>query len=93
MIELRRTIAVHRVLTSLLMSLVVLSVVEPTLGKEKKRAPKVQDVSFDGDQVDGVARSPEGFYITQKKAVDFLPLYKVRETFDSNIKESVEYLR
>ena len=61
--------------------------------KEKKRAPKVQDVSFEGDQVDGVARSPEGFYITQKRAVDFLPLYRVRETFDSNIKESVEYLR
>ncbi|MBX9768839.1 MAG: hypothetical protein K2X47_16320 [Bdellovibrionales bacterium] len=63
------------------------------LQADKKRAPKVQDVSFDGDQVDGVARTPEGFYITQKKAVDFLPLYKVRETFDSNIKESVEYLR
>jgi hypothetical protein len=61
--------------------------------KEKKRAPKFQDVSFDGDQVDGVTRSPEGFYITQKKAVDFLPLYRVRETFDSNIRESVEYLR
>lgn len=60
---------------------------------DKKRAPKVQDVSFDGDEVDGVARTPEGFYITQKKAVDFLPLYRVRETFDSNIKESVEYLR
>lgn len=61
--------------------------------KGKKSAPKVQEVSFDGDHVDGVAQTPDGFYITQKKAVDFLPLYKVRETFDSNIKESVEYLR
>jgi hypothetical protein len=60
---------------------------------KEKKAPKTQDVSFEGDQVDGIARSPEGFYITQKKAVDFLPLYKVRETFDSNIRESVEYLR
>lgn len=83
----------RKLVSLLIVAMSLVGLIDQSFSAEKKRAPKVQDVSFDGDQVDGVARSPDGFYITQKKAVDFLPLYKVRETFDSNIKESVEYLR
>lgn len=54
---------------------------------------KTQEVSFDGSDVDGVVRSPDGAYLLQKRGVQFLPLYKVKKQFDQNIKESVEYLR
>jgi hypothetical protein len=54
---------------------------------------KTQDVNFDEANIDGEARSPDGSYLHQKRGMKFLPLYKVRKTFDTNIKESVEYLR
>jgi hypothetical protein len=54
---------------------------------------KVQEVNFEGSEVDGQARNPDGAYLVQKRGVKFLPLYKVREQFDENIKDSVEYLK
>ena len=54
---------------------------------------KTQEVSFDGSDIDGEARNPDGAYLHQKRGVKFLPLYKVRKTFDKNIKDSVEYLK
>ncbi len=60
---------------------------------EKKVIRKTQHVGFDGDTVDGTARTPDGAYVVQKRAVDFVPLYKVREQFDENIKKSVDYLK
>lgn len=54
---------------------------------------KVQEVNFDGADIDGKANNPDGAYLLQKRGVDFLPLYKIRSNFDENIKESVEYLR
>lgn len=58
-----------------------------------KKAKKVQEVSFDGSDVDGEARRPDGAYLVQKKGVEFLPLYNIKSQFDQNIKESVDYLR
>lgn len=58
-----------------------------------KKAKKVQEVSFDGSDVDGEARRPDGSYLVQKKGVEFLPLYNIKSQFDQNIKESVDYLR
>lgn len=52
-----------------------------------------QSVDFEGDTVDGVARHPDGAYLVQKRSVDFLPLYKVRERFDENIRSSIDYLK
>jgi hypothetical protein len=52
-----------------------------------------QSVDFEGDTVDGVARHPDGSYLVQKRSVDFVPLYKVRERFDENIRSSVDYLK
>jgi hypothetical protein len=60
---------------------------------QKVRYKKTQEVNFDEESVDGQGRKPEGLYITQKKTVDFVPLYKLREHFDRNIKDSVHYLR
>ena len=57
------------------------------------RYKKTQNVSFDGTDIDGTVRSPDGAYLVQKKGVKFLPLYKVKKQFDENIKESVDYLR
>jgi hypothetical protein len=52
-----------------------------------------QSVDFEGDTVEGVARHPDGAYLVQKRSVDFLPLYKVRERFDENIRSSIDYLK
>jgi hypothetical protein len=60
---------------------------------KKVRYKKTQEVSFDSENVDGVARNPYGAYLTQKRGIDFAPLYKVRERFDESIKDSVQYLR
>lgn len=54
---------------------------------------KTQDVNFDGAEVDGAVRSPDGAYLVQKRGIDFAPLYKVRKNFDDNIKESIEYVK
>ncbi len=63
-------------------------------GKNKKVTyRKTQEVSFDGSDVEGVVRSPDGAYLLQKQGVKFMPLYKVNRQFDKNIKESVDYLR
>ncbi len=58
-------------------------------GKAKK---KLQEVNFDGSEVDGEAHNPDGAYLVQKRGVKFVPLYQVPEHFDQSIKESVEYL-
>jgi len=64
------------------------------LAKEKKVVHRdTQNVDFEGETVDGVARHPDGAYLVQKRSVDFLPLYKVREHFDENIKSSIDYLK
>ncbi len=52
-----------------------------------------QSVDFEGETVDGMARHPDGAYLVQKRSVDFLPLYKVRERFDENIRSSIDYLK
>ena len=52
-----------------------------------------QEVSFDAADIDGVARNPNASYLVQKRGVDFLPLYNVREAYDQSIKDSLDYLR
>lgn len=62
-------------------------------GDKKKSYKKTQEVNFEGSDVDGVVRSPDGAYLSQKKGMKFLPLYNVKSTFDKEIKSSVEYVR
>ena len=62
-----------------------------TVFAKKVTYRKTQEVNFDGSDVDGQVRNPDGAYLVQKRGVDFVPLYKVRKNFDDNIRESVEY--
>jgi len=62
-------------------------------GKKNVKYRKTQEVSFDGDSVDGVRRNPYGSYLVQKRGVDFAPLYNVRQKFEANIKSSSDYIR
>ena len=64
-----------------------------TVWAKKVQYRKVQEVNFDGADVDGEVRNPDGAYLVQKRGVDFMPLYKVRQNFDDNIKESVKYIK
>lgn len=54
---------------------------------------KTQEVSFDGADIDGVARSPDGAYLLQKRGIKFMPLYRAQKHFDNDVKESIEYLK
>jgi hypothetical protein len=60
---------------------------------KKVQYRKTQDVKFDETDVEGSVRNPDGAYVVQKRGIDFMPLYKVRKTFDDNIKESVEFVK
>jgi hypothetical protein len=76
--------------------LILFSFIEAS-GEEKSGKKTVykksQNISFDGTDIDGVVRAPDGAYLVEKKGVKFLPLYNVKKQFDDSIKESVDYLR
>ena len=68
--------------------------IEVFAGEGTSYSPKkTQKVDFEEETIDGQVRKPDGSYLVQKRSVDFVPLYHVREHFDANIKSSVEYLK
>lgn len=69
----------------------ILAMVAVASAKER-RAPKTQEVNFEGSDVTGTIRNPDGSYLVQKRGVKFVPMYKVKEHFDESIKESIEYV-
>jgi hypothetical protein len=76
--------------------LIILGFAAPALGdgaKKKVQYRKTQEVDFDGSDIDGQVRSPDGAYLLQKRGVRFIPLYKVNNEFEKNILDSVEYLK
>jgi hypothetical protein len=62
-------------------------------GTSKKISRKTQEVNFEGADIDGVARTPDGAYMLQKRGIKFMPLYRVEKQFDRDIRDSIEYLR
>jgi len=58
-----------------------------------QKAARVQKINFEGADVDGKVRQPDGSYIVQKRGIEFIPLYKLKESFDDQIKDSIEYLK
>lgn len=60
---------------------------------QRKVYRDTQEVDFDGVDIDGIVRKPDGAYLSPKRGVDFIPLYQVKKQIDENIKESVDYLR
>jgi len=61
--------------------------------KKKVTYRKSQDIKFSGSEVDGQGRNPDGAFLQNRKAMKFLPMYKVRDNFKDKIKDSIEYLR
>lgn len=64
-----------------------------TVFAKKVKYRKSQEVNFDGSDVDGQVRNPDGAYLVQKRGIDFVPLYKVRKNFDDSIKDSVNHVK
>jgi hypothetical protein len=77
----------------ILMLAMFLVTLDASAAKKKSGYKKTQEVTFESTEIDGLARSPDGAYVNQKKGVKFLPLYKVDKSFDREIKKSPEYLR
>lgn len=78
----------------MILSIILFFVTEMKVSAEtKKQFRKTQEVNFEGSDVDGQARNPDGDFLLDKKGVKFMPLYKVDKHFDSEIKNSVDYLR
>jgi hypothetical protein len=59
----------------------------------KARYKKTQEVEFEGSEVDGVAHTPDGSYLLQKRGVGFIPLYDLKNHLSEQIGSSVEYLK
>ncbi len=80
---------------SLVLVLLTLSIVftTSTVFAKKVKYRKSQEVNFDGSDVDGQVRNPDGAYLVQKRGIDFVPLYKVRKNFDDSIKDSVNHVK
>ena len=70
-----------------------LTISQQAFSKKKIIYRKSQKVKFSGSNVDGVSRSPDGSYLLQKRSKKFLPLYKLKDSFNKKIKSSVDYLR
>lgn len=73
-------------------TMVLVLFMSSTVLAKKVQFRKTQEVNFDAQGVDGVARNPDGAYVVQKRGVDFVPMYKVRKGFDEYIKESLQYV-
>lgn len=61
--------------------------------KGKVHYKKTQEVNFDGSDVDGQIRSPDGAYLLQKRGVKFNSLYKVDNNMEKGILDSINYLK
>jgi hypothetical protein len=64
-----------------------------TVFAKKVQYRKTQEINFDGSDVDGQVRNPDGAYLVQKRSIDFMPLYKVKKNFDDSLRDSVDYLK
>ena len=78
--------------TKVVVALVVVFM-SSTVFAKKVQYRKTQEVNFDGSDVDGQVRNPDGAYLVQKRSIDFMPLYKVKKNFDDSLKDSVDYLK
>jgi hypothetical protein len=74
--------------------LILAILLSPLTGQsEGKKSDKTQKVTFEGSDIDGQARTPEGAFLNPKKGVKFMPLYKVTNELDNEIKNSVDFVR
>lgn len=59
----------------------------------KPKYKKTQEVKFEGSEVDGVARTPDGAYVVHKRGVQFIPLYDLNSHIKDSVDSSVDYLK
>lgn len=60
---------------------------------QKLSKTKTQEVRFDALDVDGKSRTPDASYLSQKRGIKFLPLYKTKQDWEKKIQELAEYER
>lgn len=65
----------------------------PTLTFADGSKKNVQKLNFAEESVDGKVRQPDGSYVVQKRGIEFVPMYRLRENFDEQVQESLEYLK
>ena len=53
----------------------------------------VQKIDFEGLDIDGEVRRPDGTFILQKSRVDFLPIYEIKTGMQEEIRKSIYFLR
>lgn len=58
-----------------------------------QKKANVQKINFDETDVSGKVRQPDGSYIVQKRGIEFVPLYKLKENFDEQIEQSIDYVK
>lgn len=56
-------------------------------------AVKTQEVHFDGSQVDGKARLPNGSNIVEARLKEILPLFELEAEFQNKVYESIDHTR
>lgn len=84
---------IRKILIIYILMAVLVPLVVHSEGKKKVEYRKTQKVDFEGSDVDGKVRSPDGALMVEKRGVQFLPLYEVTNHAEKSIFESIEYLR
>lgn len=78
---------------NIILSLTVLLATSSFAQEAKNSKIKTQEVRFDALDIDGKSRTPDASYLSQKRGIKFLPLYKTKQDWDKKIQELAEYER
>ena len=73
--------------------IILIILIVPTLAWSEGSKKTVQKLNFAEENVDGKVRQPDGSYVVQKRGIEFVPMYRLRENFDEQIQDSLEYLK
>jgi len=87
------SVEMKRIFFLVIIGLSFLAMADDTKPASSKHYKKTQEVNFDGSDVDGVIRSPDGAYLLQKRGVKFNSLYKIDSQMEKGILDSVHYLK
>lgn len=79
----------------ILMINVLISVfVSPGFAQEEPvKKPKVHNLSFEDELIEGGLQKPDLFYLIQRKNFSFKKLIRLRENFLPEMRETSDYLR
>jgi hypothetical protein len=59
----------------------------------KKTKGKIQEITFSDMDIKGNARTPDGAYLVQRRGLRFMPLFQVKQNFDTRIRESLVQMK